>query len=156
MDERTWIVDAANVIGARPDGWWRDRAAAAARLHGRLSALCQGASTPRAAASEDLPAREDLPAEVILVLEGAARAGVAASGRPGAGEPGNRPAGLVVVHAPAAGDDTIVAAAAAAVQQGRGAVVVITADRALRARVHAVGAATAGPGWLWALLDRPR
>jgi len=22
-----WIVDGDNVMGARPDGWWRDRAA---------------------------------------------------------------------------------------------------------------------------------
>ena len=27
-----WIVDAMNVIGTRPDGWWRDRDAAMARL----------------------------------------------------------------------------------------------------------------------------
>ena len=27
-----WIVDGNNVFGARPDGWWRDRADAAARL----------------------------------------------------------------------------------------------------------------------------
>ncbi|MPY94186.1 MAG: RNA-binding protein [Acidimicrobiia bacterium] len=29
---RRWIVDGNNVYGSRPDGWWRDRAAAAARL----------------------------------------------------------------------------------------------------------------------------
>jgi hypothetical protein len=27
-----WVVDASNVIGSRPDGWWRDRAGAARRL----------------------------------------------------------------------------------------------------------------------------
>jgi predicted RNA-binding protein with PIN domain len=27
-----WFVDAMNVIGSRPDGWWRDRDAAARRL----------------------------------------------------------------------------------------------------------------------------
>jgi predicted RNA-binding protein with PIN domain len=27
-----WLVDAMNVIGTRPDGWWRDRHAAMARL----------------------------------------------------------------------------------------------------------------------------
>ena len=26
------LVDIANVMGSRPDGWWRDRAAAATRL----------------------------------------------------------------------------------------------------------------------------
>jgi len=33
------LVDGNNVIGARPDGWWRDRAAAMARLVARLEAL---------------------------------------------------------------------------------------------------------------------
>ena len=27
-----WVVDASNVIGSRPDGWWRDRAGATRRL----------------------------------------------------------------------------------------------------------------------------
>ncbi|OBK85027.1 NYN domain-containing protein [Mycolicibacter sinensis] len=27
-----WIVDAMNVIGSRPDGWWKDRHAAMVRL----------------------------------------------------------------------------------------------------------------------------
>ena len=31
-----WIVDAMNVIGSRPDGWWRDRHAAMVRLVDRL------------------------------------------------------------------------------------------------------------------------
>jgi hypothetical protein len=30
------VVDAMNVIGSRPDGWWRDRAAAIARLVGQV------------------------------------------------------------------------------------------------------------------------
>jgi 8-oxo-dGTP diphosphatase len=32
----TIIVDVANVMGARPDGWWKDRAAAAADDNGSL------------------------------------------------------------------------------------------------------------------------
>src|SRR2546429_9112322 len=31
-----WIVDAMNVIGTRPDGWWKDRHAAMARLVDQL------------------------------------------------------------------------------------------------------------------------
>ena len=27
-----WVIDASNVIGSRPDGWWRDRPGAARRL----------------------------------------------------------------------------------------------------------------------------
>ena len=28
----TWVIDASNVIGSRPDGWWRDRRGAMRRL----------------------------------------------------------------------------------------------------------------------------
>ena len=33
------VVDAANVVGSVPDGWWRDRAGATARLRDRLAAV---------------------------------------------------------------------------------------------------------------------
>ena len=33
---RLLVVDGANVVGSRPDGWWKDRAGAARRLHERL------------------------------------------------------------------------------------------------------------------------
>ena len=49
----TWVVDASNVIGSRPDGWWRDRAAAARRLVADLDRF--------AAATGD---------EVVVVLDG--------------------------------------------------------------------------------------
>jgi uncharacterized protein YaiI (UPF0178 family) len=35
----TWVVDASNVIGSRPDGWWRDRAGATRRLVAQLDRL---------------------------------------------------------------------------------------------------------------------
>jgi predicted RNA-binding protein with PIN domain len=40
-----WIVDGMNVIGSRPDGWWRDRNHAMANLVDRLEqwALAEGA-----------------------------------------------------------------------------------------------------------------
>jgi hypothetical protein len=31
-----WMVDAMNVIGTRPDGWWKDRHGAMVRLVGQL------------------------------------------------------------------------------------------------------------------------
>jgi uncharacterized protein YaiI (UPF0178 family) len=34
-----WVVDAMNVIGSRPDGWWRDRDAAVRRLVSALTEL---------------------------------------------------------------------------------------------------------------------
>ena len=32
------VVDGNNVMGSRPDGWWKDRAAAARRLVGQIGA----------------------------------------------------------------------------------------------------------------------
>jgi predicted RNA-binding protein with PIN domain len=114
----TLIVDGANVVGSRPDGWWRDRAGAAARLHAQLLAA-------------------DLPyAEIVLVLEGKARAGVPA----GADER------VRTVHAPADGDATIAELARAGAADGE--VVVVTADRGLSATVASCGARVIGPGRL--------
>ena len=114
------LVDAANVVGSRPDGWWRDRAGSAARLVDRLrAAVSLGALTP----------------PVVVVLEGAARPGAAE-------DDGTR--GVRVVHAPGEGDDTIVALATDASEE----VVLVSADRALGERCRAVGAEVVGPGWL--------
>jgi hypothetical protein len=112
------VVDAANVVGSRPNGWWRDRAGAASRLAAAIEAWV--GATP--------------DVEVVLVLEGAARAGR------DAGTTGR----LVVVHAPASGDDEIV-------RQAAGADLVVTSDRELRRRVTPVSAE--GPGWLLHRLD---
>ncbi|HET7328356.1 MAG TPA: hypothetical protein VFJ14_13840 [Nocardioidaceae bacterium] len=115
------VVDAANVMGARPDGWWRDRAGAAGRL---LAAM--GADLTESA-------------EVAVVLEGAARA---------AAEPGTFN-GIEVVHAAGSGDDAIVGlVAAAAAGDPNRSLTVVTADRGLRARVEELGAQVHGPRWL--------
>ena len=50
--QRLVVVDAANVVGSRPDGWWRDRAGAARRLIAKLveyqaHAGSEGASVDR-------------------------------------------------------------------------------------------------------------
>jgi predicted RNA-binding protein with PIN domain len=37
-----WMVDASNVIGAKPDGWWRDREGATRRLLDALRAFAEG------------------------------------------------------------------------------------------------------------------
>ncbi len=34
-----WLVDGMNVIGSRPDGWWRDRRGAIERFVGELERL---------------------------------------------------------------------------------------------------------------------
>jgi 8-oxo-dGTP diphosphatase len=75
---------------------------------------------------------------VVVVLEGAACAGVAEADADG----------VRVVHAAHGGDDALVAQAAAA---GHG-VIFVTADRRLRERLHELGAETVGPGWLHARL----
>jgi hypothetical protein len=142
------VVDAANVVGSRPDGWWRDRAGAARRLLNRLTALAASAAqtAPTASAEAGGNARGLVgPVELVVVLEGAARAA--------------SDAGLVdgvqVVHASGSGDDAIVAVVAAAAHADPGrAIVVVTADRGLRERVEAYGATTVGPRWLeWRLGD---
>ena len=129
----TLVIDGANVVGARPDGWWRDRLGAARRLRDRLDAL---AATVQAGPHGGWLAVR----AVVLVVEGRA-AGLAAEPGTGAG------AGVEVVAAARGGDgdDQVVAVAASVV-----APLVVTADRGLRARVPA--AATAGPGWLHGLL----
>jgi predicted RNA-binding protein with PIN domain len=127
---RVLVVDGANVVGSRPDGWWKDRARAASRLHDQLAMTD----------SDDLGAYD----EIVLVLEGQARAGV----------PEGRAGTLRTVHAPRDGDATIVALARRAVSEavsGEADVVVVTADRALQMRAEGVGARTHTPGWL---LDR--
>ena len=104
------LVDGANVVGSRPDGWWRDRPGAAARLVRDLRSLA---------------------APVVVVLEGQARAGA----------PEGEHDGVVVRHAPREGDDLLAELCAPGV-------VLVTADRALRARARAAGADVQGPGWL--------
>ena len=37
-----WLIDGMNVIGSRPDGWWKDRDAAMARLVGQLELWAEG------------------------------------------------------------------------------------------------------------------
>ncbi len=150
------IVDAANVMGARADGWWRDRAGAAARLRDEVSVLATGGlrSLPAGMAAPDL---EVWYPEIIFVVEGAARA-LAAAGKvrpqPGNGahaagaHPGTAAAAVQVVAAPRSGDDLIAELAAGE----RGIRLVVTADRELRRRCEAAGAAVTGPRWLLGLL----
>src|SRR5689334_29929 len=66
------VVDAANVVGSRPDGWWRDRHGATLRLRDALVPLTQAY-------------------QIILVVEGKARgvpptADIEVVAAPGAGD----------------------------------------------------------------------
>ena len=115
------IVDAANVVGSVPDGWWRDRAGATERLRDAIAPL----------ADRGLPGwAEQPPLEVVLVVEGQAKRVT--------GSPTVR-----VVVAAGSGDDTMVD-----LVRTEGAdrpCAVVTADRELRGRVHALGADVLGP-----------
>ncbi|MFN2536728.1 MAG: hypothetical protein ABR549_01070 [Mycobacteriales bacterium] len=113
------LVDGANVVGSRPTGWWKDRAAAARVLFDQL----------RTATREGR-----IVQPVVLVLEGRARPGV---------DEGTVD-GVQVVHAAGEGDDTLVDLAAAATEQ----VTLVSADRALAERVRDVGGDVVGPRWL--------
>ena len=125
---RRVIVDGNNVIGSRPDGWWRDRPGAARRLVAALQALTR--------ASHD---------RVAVVLDG----------RPLADLPEGVHDGVLVAYATRAGrdaaDDRITAEVAS--DPDPASLVVITSDRGLAERVRAAGAQVEGAGSLRARLD---
>jgi hypothetical protein len=125
------VVDGANVVGSRPDGWWHDRAGAARRLAGQLVAALTVSPADLVTA---LGAAPDAAVQVHLVLEGAAARAPDLPTHPQ----------LDVVLAPADGDSTIATLA----DDLDDDVLVVTADRALRDRVRSAGAATIGPGAL--------
>jgi hypothetical protein len=114
-------------VGSRPNGWWRDRPAAARSLVERVRGAVEAGR---------------LNEPVIVVLEGQARRGVEE------GESG----GVTVLHASGSGDDQLVAVTSDARSEAT-EVTLVSADRALRLRVEALGADAVGPSWLLALLD---
>ncbi|WP_436775216.1 NTP pyrophosphohydrolase [Yinghuangia sp. YIM S09857] len=124
------VVDAANVVGSVPDGWWRDRLGAARRLR---DALVQDAAGGLAAGGGVPEWAESGPLEVVLVVEGKARA---LTGVPG----------VEVVGTPGSGDDEIVRVVADALRETPGRhCAVVTADRELRTRITTLGATPVGP-----------
>lgn len=128
------LVDAANVVGARPDGWWRDRAGATERLLDRLATLV----------AVDLTGPDGhrlTVTEVVAVVEGQARE---VRGRPD----------VRVLRARGSGDDALAEHADQLAAAGA-EVLVVTADRGLRSRLPG-GTAVTGPGWLLTELDRDR
>ena len=136
-------MDVANVMGSRPDGWWRDRAGAAVRLHADLARLAASGqpvlppdpdSAPHADPAphpDSAPDPDSAPPEFVMVLEGAARA---AAGRI---EPAER---VRVVVADGSGDDAIVALLRELSGRARGG------DRRSRAAAAQRGRGRFGPG----------
>ena len=125
------VVDAANVVGSVPDGWWHDRPAAARRLIARIGRLVED-GVP--AAALDLPEHTWFP-EWVVVVEGQARVA------------GDGVEGVEIVRAPASGDDSIVAETVRLIDADR-TVTVVTSDRELARRVTEAGAAVRGTRWL--------
>jgi predicted RNA-binding protein with PIN domain len=117
------LVDAMNVIGSRPDGWWRDRAGAANRLTADL---------------QDLAARRG--DEIAVAFEGRAVPALA---------PG-RHRGVEVLYArrpgPNAADDRIVEEVSADADPA--SLTIVTSDRELIRRVRELGASVVGPSAL--------
>jgi 8-oxo-dGTP diphosphatase len=103
----TIVVDVANVMGSRPDGWWRDRAGAAVRLHAELVGL--------AASGRGVPPGETDPPDFVMVLEGAAKA---AAGRLSAASPAGSPPGAATTGAATPGAATSGAATSGAATTG--------------------------------------
>lgn len=126
MPEVVLLVDVANVMGSRPDGWWRDRLGAATRLLGSLAAVSE----------VSVDAEKHSVTRILAVVEGKAKEASA-------------PEPVEVIRATADGDSAIAAAAAQIVEEG-GIPLVVTADRGLRARLP-LQALVAGPR---ALLDQ--
>lgn len=145
------IVDAANVVGSRPDGWWRDRVGATERLIERLRPLgsvdADGGGGVGAAewGADD---RFRLFAAIDVVVEGAAR---------GVGDCGPLPGGreLRVHRAPGSGDDTVVERVRRRAEPDA-VVVAVTADRALAQRCQEAGAQIRGPQWINQLTEPSR
>jgi hypothetical protein len=140
------VVDAANVVGARPDGWWRDRAGAARRLAGSIVGVLvarpedlvdvlEGRVPTGAGTAGSDPVQAAV--QVHLVLEGAARDVADLPTHPL----------LDVVRAERDGDAAVATLAFDLAATGE-RVLVVTADRALRDRVRAVGAEVVGPSTL--------
>ncbi|WP_027007764.1 NYN domain-containing protein [Conexibacter woesei] len=123
-----WLVDGNNVIGARPDGWWRDRTGAMARLVAALDAFAAGSGE-----------------EVAVVFDGRERA-VGQDGAPR----------VTVGFAPGgrnAADDAVAARVAA--DGDPATLTVVTSDRELASRVRAAGAHVAGAGGFRDRLPEP-
>lgn len=113
------VIDAANVVGSVPDGWWRDRFGATERLRDALADL------PHTGLPGLAP-----PLDVVMVVEGKAR-GVQSSST------------IRVLPAPGTGDDAIVDLVRS--ESADRPCHVVTADRALKTRVTDLGASVLGP-----------
>jgi predicted RNA-binding protein with PIN domain len=119
-----WLVDGMNVIGSRPDGWWRDRDGAMCRLVAELDRFAHATGEAVAVVFDGRP--RTIEAERVEVRFAARRG-------------------------PNAADDDIAALAAA--DDDPAGLRVVTSDAALAGRVKAAGASVVGGGAFRRMLD---
>jgi len=119
------VVDAMNVIGSRPDGWWRDRAGAIERLAAMLEKWAEQSGERVTVMLEQRP-RRPLPVERVEVEW--------------ASEPGRDAADREIVRRLAEWVDG-------------GEVTVVTSDRDLAAKARQAGAAVEPSGRFRAALE---
>jgi predicted RNA-binding protein with PIN domain len=120
-----WLVDGMNVIGSRPDGWWRDRPGAMRDLVHSLAAYAEASGEPVAVVFDGRP---------FELSSGAVE--VAFASRRGRN----------------AADDDIAARVAA--DPDPGGLRVVTSDGELAARVRERGAEVVGAGAFRRQLDQ--
>jgi predicted RNA-binding protein with PIN domain len=124
-----WVVDGMNLIGSRPDGWWRDRARARRRLVSELAGLV-GPDTEVTVVFDGRPEAGE--------LELAARAGITAQFAPGGPDAADR---AIVALVPSLGDPD--------------GLTVVTSDGALADAVQSLGIRVLGVKAFRRLLPEP-
>lgn len=139
----TVIVDGANLLGATPNGWWKDRLGSAKRLRGELGDLSHTGVAPIfvGLSAAEAPGINRVYPSWVQVTEGPAKT-LNSSDR------------IKVVGAPTHGDDTIIDEARLAKSEGR-RVVVVTSDNELQIRAQAAGVLSRGVKHLLRYLPKP-
>ncbi len=125
-----WVVDGMNLIGSRPDGWWRDRAGARRRLVGELAPLV-GPDVEVTVVFDGRPG----PGEI----EEAAAVDITARFAPGGPNAADH---AIVALLPSLGDGadvTVVTSDAALADSVRRAAVAVVGVRAFRERLEEPG-----------------
>ena len=112
-----WLIDGMNVVGSRPDGWWRDRPRAIRTLTESLARFADGTGEEVAVVFDGRPFELDAPPVEVT---------------------------FAPARGPNAADDEIARRVAA--DPDPRTLTVVTSDRVLAERVRAHGADVAGAG----------
>lgn len=116
-----WIIDGNNVMGSRPDGWWKDRTGAMARIVRLVNAM-----------------RAETGDEFVVVFDGRVRDEVTGAAEEGvsvrfADRPEDEPADAAIVDLVRGADDT-------------SELTVVTSDKGLIERIEGEGLSVVGGG----------